>query len=132
MRRDHVYLGASFGVFTADTEVSLAEQNTGRIEIGDITTPLPVIGVRGEYEFAERWTFRASGEFFFLEYEDSEGSLVDLYAGIDYEVLDFLEIGIGINSVELDVDVSASKFQGSLDYRYTGGLVFFKLNFGGQ
>ncbi len=132
IRRDRGYLGASFGVYSNDTKISLTEQNTGRTEAGDITAPLPVLGLRGQYDLTERWTFRASGEFFYLEFEDADGSLVDLYAGIEYAVRDFLDIGIGINSVELDVDVSGSRFQGSLDWRYTGGLVFFKLNFGAQ
>lgn len=129
MRRENGYLGGSIGVYVADTKVSLVEQSLGQAEVGDITAPLPVIGLRGEYEFADRWKFRASGEFFFVEYEDIDGSLVDLYAGVDYEVLDYMSIGLGINSVALDVDALDSEFQGSLDWSYTGGLIFFKFDF---
>lgn len=129
MQRDNGYLGATFGVYTADTKVSVAEPTLGQVDAGDITAPLPVIGLRGEYEFAERWKIRASGEFFFLEYEDIDGSLVDLYAGVDYAILDHLSIGLGINSVSLDVNASGSDFRGSIDWKYTGGLVFFKFDF---
>ena len=129
MPRDEGYLGATIGLYTADTKVSLSEQNLGQAEVGDVTAPLPVIGLRGEYEFADKWTFRASGEFFFIEYEDIDGSLVDLYAGLDYSVTDSISVGLGVNSVALDVDASQSSFQGSLDWKYTGGLLFLKFDF---
>jgi len=129
MRRENGYLGATIGIYAADTKVGLSEQNLGQAEVGDITAPLPVIGLRGEREFADNWTFRASGEFFFIEYEDIDGSLVDLYAGLDYAVTDSMSIGLGVNSVALDVDASQSSFQGSLDWKYTGGLLFLKLDF---
>lgn len=129
MRRDSGYLGATAGLYVADTKAGLAEQSLGQAEIGDITAPLPVIGLRGEYMFADRWKFRASGEFFFVEYEDVDGSLVDLYLGVDYAVFDHASIGIGVNSVALDVDATGSRFQGSLDWNYTGGLIFVKFDF---
>ncbi len=80
MRRESGYLGATAGLYIADTKASLAEQNLGQAEVGDITAPMPVIGLRGRYELSDRWTVRASGEFFFIEYNDIDGSLVDLYA----------------------------------------------------
>lgn len=129
MRRENGYLGATFGVYTADTKIGLSEPNLGQAEVGDITAPLPVIGLRGEYEFADKWTFRASGEFFFVEFDDIDGSLVDIYAGVDYSVTNRMSVGLGVNSVALDVDASKTSFQGSLDWKYTGGLLFLKFDF---
>ena len=129
LRRDEGYLGATAGLYVADAKVSLAEQNLGSAEVGDVTAPLPVIGLRGEYQFADRWTFRGSGEFFFVEVNDIKGSLVDIYLGVDYEVLDYLSIGLGVNAVTLDVDASKTRFQGELDWEYSGGLLFFKFDF---
>lgn len=129
MRRENGYLGATVGLYTADTKIALSEQTLGQTEVGDITAPLPVIGLRGEYEFADKWSFRASGEFFVVEFDDIEGSLVDLYAGVDYAIRDSISVGLGVNSVNLDVDASQSSFQGSLDWRYTGGLLFLKFDF---
>lgn len=128
-RRDNGYIGTTIGLYTADAKVSLAEPSLGQSEIGDITAPLPVIGLRGEYEFTDRWSVRASGEFFFIEYNDIDGSLVDIYAGIDFALLDSVSVGLGVNSVNLNVDASKSGFQGSLDWNYTGGLLFVKFDF---
>jgi hypothetical protein len=86
-------------------------------------------GRRGEYALSDRWSFRASGEFFFVEYENVDGSLVDLYAGIDYSVLDNLSVGFGINSVNLNVEATKSRFRGGIDWRYSGALAFLKFDF---
>lgn len=129
LHADDGYLGATVGLYVADSSASLAEQNIGQAEIGELTAPLPVVGLRGERKLSERWTFRASGEFFFIEYDNIDGSLVDLYAGFDYRVLDNLSLGIGFNSVNFDVDAAQSGFDGALDWRYSGALVFLKFNF---
>jgi len=129
MQRDKGYLGATFGIYTADTKISLSEQNLGQAEIGDITAPLPVIGLRGDYKINDKWTFRGSGEFFFVEFDNIDGSLVDLYAGLDYSLTDSMSVGLGFNSVNLNVDASKSSFQGSLDWKYAGGLLFLKFDF---
>ncbi len=123
------YLGASFGLHLADLRTSLAVQNIGQAEVGSLTTPLPVIGLRGERRLSERWTFHASGEFFFVEFDNIDGSLVDIYVGLDYSVLDKLSIGAGFNSVTFDVDATKGGFSGALDWQYSGALVFLKFNF---
>lgn len=129
VRSENGYLGGTAGLYVADSRASLAEESVGIAEVGELTAPLPVIGLRGQYALSDRWSFRASGEFFFIEYDNIDGSLVDVYAGLDYHVLDFLSIGLGFNSVTIDVDTSQNDFQGGLDWQYSGGLVFFKFDF---
>ena len=129
LRREKGYMGLSGGLYVADVAVKLSAQNLAEEEGGDVTAPLPVIGLRGEYRFTDKWTFRASGELFGLEYEAMDGSLIDLYAGIDYRLFEHVAIGAALNSVRLDVDVSSRKLNGSLDWQYDGGLLFLKFDF---
>ena len=129
LRREKGYLGLTGGLYIADVAVHLSAQNIADRAGGGVTAPLPVIGLRGEYRFTDKWIFRASAELFGLEYEAMEGSLVDLYAGIDYRLFEHVAIGVGLNSVKLDVDVSDSNLAGSLDWQYEGGLIFFKFDF---
>jgi hypothetical protein len=128
-RREKGYLGITGGLYVADVAATLSAENIADKAGGDVTAPLPVIGLRGEYRFTDKWIFRASGELFALEFEAMEGSLVDLYAGIDYRLFEHVAIGVGLNSVKLDVDVSDSKLAGSLDWQYDGALLFFKFDF---
>ena len=129
MRRDKGFLGASAGLYVADFATTLDAPALGQREVGDGTAPLPVFGLRGEYHFTEHWVFRASGEFFVLEYDKWDGSLVDLYAGIDYRFTKRFAVGAAINSVTFDIGVSEDNFNGNVDWGYLGGLIFLKFGF---
>jgi len=129
LRREKGYLGFTGGLYVADLGAYLSAENIVDGAGGGVTAPLPVIGLRGEYRFTDKWIFRASGELFGLEYEAFDGSLVDLYAGIDYRMFEHVAIGLGLNSVKLDVDISDSDLAGSLDWQYEGVLLFFKFDF---
>ena len=129
LRREKGYLGVTGGLYIADVAAYLSAQDIAEREGGEVTAPLPVVGLRGEYHLADKWTLRGSGEFFAIEFEAMDGSLIDLYAGIDYKLFEHAAIGLGLNSVRLDVDVTASDLTGALDWQYDGVLLFFKFDF---
>ncbi len=129
MRRDKGYLGLTAGLYIADFGTRLEAEAIGALESDEVTAPLPVFGLRGQYDFTEKLSFRASGEIFALEYEDYSGSLYDIYAGLDYQFFKHVAIGIGVNSVKLNIGISKDNFNGDIDWRYDGGLVFFKFDF---
>ena len=129
LRRDKGYLGVTAGLYVADVGISLAPQSIGRSSSGGVTAPLPVVGLRGQYDLAEKWSLRGSAEIFAIEYGDFSGSLYDVYAGLDYQLTRHVAVGLGLNSVKLNVGVDKSNFSGDLDWRYDGGLLFLKFNF---
>ena len=129
MRRDKGYLGLTAGLYIADFRTRLEAEAIGALESDGVTAPLPVIGLRGQYDFTEKLSFRASGEIFAIEYEEYSGSLYDIYAGLDYQFFKHVAIGIGINAVRINIEISKDRFNGDLDWRYDGGLVFFKFDF---
>ena len=127
--RENGFLGITAGLYVADTGITLAATNFDQAEKGDLTAPLPVIGLRGEYRLSDKWALRASGEFFALEYEDIDGSLVDLYAGIDYRFTRHFAMGLGYNSVTIEVKASGDNVTGNIDWQYAGALLYAKLDF---
>ena len=129
LRRDTGFLGLSAGLYIMDIGISLDGPILDQRNAADLTAPLPVIGLRGEYYFTEKWTLRGSAELFALEYNDWDGSLYDLYAGVDYQALDWMAVGLGVNSVLMDLNVTKDNFAGSLDWGYTGALLYFKFVF---
>ena len=129
LKRHRSFLGATVGLYVADIGASLFAPNIGSRESSDLTAPLPVIGLRGEYRFAERWSLRGSGEIFAIEYGDYDGSLYDLFVGIDFSATDTIAVGVGINSVKLDVGVTKSGFQGDVDWQYDGAMAYLKFDF---
>ncbi len=129
MRRQDWYLGLTGGLYVLDIGTSIGEASLGQRSSGGTTAPLPVFGFRGQYDFSENWAFRGSAEFFALDYGNYSGNLSDLYLGVDYRFSKHASVGVGINSVRLDVGVDETNFNGDLDWRYDGGLLFFKFDF---
>lgn len=129
LKRDRSFLGATVGLYIADIGATLSGSGGGSVESNSLTAPLPVAGLRGEYRFAERWSLRGSGEFFAIDYGDYDGSLVDLFLGVDFSVTEAIAVGLGVNSVTIDVGVSKSGFRGDLDWEYDGAMAYVKFDF---
>ena len=130
IQRDKGFLGLTGGLYIMDTGLSLSEPTLGTAESRAITAPLPVIGFRGEYDMTPRWTLRGSAEFFAVEYQDVDGSLVDLYAGVDFAVTDHFAVGLAYNKVTIDVESADSGFLGIIDWSYQGVLLGLRFDFG--
>lgn len=128
-RKEKNFLGATAGLYIADTGTSLSAANIGAREVASATAPLPVFGLRGQHYFSDKWSFRASAEFFLFEYEDWDGDLMDVYAGLDYQFSDKIAFGAGFNSVTFDLGVSKENFTGNVDWGYRGGMVFLRASF---
>ncbi len=128
--RNNGYLGLTAGLYTADTKSSLSEPTLGVAETRSITAPLPVVGLRGEYQLSQWWTLRGSAEFFAIEVDNVDGQLTDLHVGIDYRPAKRWAVGLGYNSVRIEVDSTKAAFTGSLDWAYDGALLYLKLGFG--
>ena len=129
MRRDSGYLGLTAGLYTADIDTSISAESIGRSSSSGFTAPLPVLGLRGQYDLSERWSLRGSAEVFAVEYGDFSGSLYDVYAGVDYQITNHIAVGAGVNLVNINVGVSKPNLDGDLDWRYDGGLLFLKFDF---
>jgi len=129
LQRDSGYLGVTGGLYIADIGTTLAAESIGQVSGAGVTAPLPVVGMRGEYYFSDKWSFRGSAEIFAVDYGDYSGSLYDIYAGIDYQLFENMALGLGLNSVKLNVGVEKAGFNGDVDWRYDGALAFIKLNF---
>lgn len=129
LQRDQNYLGLTAGLYVADIGTRLAAESIGAVSGSGLTAPLPVIGLQGRYDLTSRWSCRGSAEIFAIDYSDYSGSLYDLYAGLDYRLGRHWAIGAGYNLSKINAGVTADRFNGDLDWRYGGGLLFVKLDF---
>jgi hypothetical protein len=121
MHRDKGYLGLTAGLYVGEIGMTLTAEAIGEIESNDLTAPLPVIGLRGQYDFTKKLSFRASGEVFSLDYEGFDGSLYDFYAGLDYQLFKHLALGVGVNSVRLVTD--AGSVRGELNIKFKWEMI---------
>ena len=129
LRAERGYLGVTAGLYVADIGTLLSAEASALSSSGRVTAPLPVIGLRGQYDLGDKWTLRGSAEVFALEYGDYSGSLYDVYAGIDYQLTRHVALGVGVNSVRINVGITKPSLDGDLIWRYDGGLLFLKFDF---
>jgi len=128
------YLGFNAGFYIASTEVSLAAVGpsfSANRESEDLTAPLPVFGLRGEFEVTDRITLGGAAQFFKIEIDDTSGSLRDIYIGADYSFKENYAIGLAYNDVTMRITAEEDGgFRGELDWGYDGWLIYFKAGFG--
>lgn len=52
-----------------------------------------------------------------------------MYAGVDYKLSESGAIGLGLNSVKMDIGVEKNNLNGAVDWRYDGAILFYKYGF---
>ena len=127
--RKNNYLGLTGGLYVADIGLSLRLRLPGDQEVGDLTAPLPVVGFRGEYYLSKRWRTHASAEWFLLDAGDYHGSLQDILVGIDFRLFEQAAIGLGFNSMQMDLDATKKVLRADLRWKYAGVFAYLQFSF---
>ena len=131
LARERGFLGVTAGLYVMQTKLSLRDSRVGAAESEDLTAPLPVIGVRGDYFIGERFTLRGAAQWFGLETDDVDGTLRDFYIGADYGFGDRMAVGLAYNQVSMRIRAQDEDgLRGRLDWGYDGLLLYFKVAFG--
>ena len=126
------FIGVTAGLYVAQTELSLSQATLGTAQKQDLTAPLPVIGVRGQYAITDRIKLRGSLEVFGIETGDVSGHLSDFNVAADYGFGKRFAVGLAYNDVGMDIDASegVSGFRGALDWGYSGWLLYLNVDIG--
>jgi hypothetical protein len=131
LRRDTYEVSGSIGAHLLDFSTKFTGDGTvngrpiaGAQEQGDTSAPLPVLGLRGMWKFADNWYADAQGQWFGVEVDQIDGSLVDLRLGVTWMFMKNVGVGAGWNHFKVDVDASKKSFDGSLDWTYSGAQLF--------
>lgn len=133
---DRFDLAASAGLFVIPIDYSIKATNLleGHEE-DSVTAPLPVIGLRGDFAITPKLFLKSNIDFFYLEYDNYEGSIIDIRMAIEYNL--FKNIGFGLGFEHLQVDVEAKgdsdfpgvNFNGNILFNYSGVLLYTKIYF---
>ena len=95
----------------------------------DVTAPLPVIGLSGEWAFAPNWKLIGSLGGFKVKVSDVDASVFDGTIAVDYRILRNFGVGVGYSWLKLKGDVSKSDWNGSLNWRTDGIQIYGSLVF---
>jgi hypothetical protein len=131
LNRERGYLGITGGLYVSSTKISLSEATLGTAESESLTAPLPVIGLRGDYEITERITLHGAAQWFGIDTGDVKGRLLDTYVGADYTFGRRVAVGLAYNDVSMSITAEEGQgFNGALDWGYDGILLYLKVDFG--
>ena len=129
--KDRGWLGVTAGLYIAETSFALSQPSLGRAESEDITAPLPLFGLRGDYAINDRITLRGAAQWFSLDTGDVDGRLTDFYVGADYGFGQRMAVGLAYNKVSMNIGAQEEDgFEGRLDWGYDGLMLYFKMDFG--
>ena len=132
--KERGFVGLTAGLYVAQTMLSLSEATLGTAQTEDLTAPLPVIGVRGQYAITDRIKLRGSLEVFGIDTGDVSGHLNDFNIAADYGFGKRFAVGLAYNDVAMDIDASegGSGFRGALDWGYSGWLLYLNVDIGNR
>ena len=137
LRRDNYELDASIGLHYTDLSSSLkakVEASGGTLtedisNSASVAAPLPVFGLRGIWDLSHNFWLDATAQFFALSIDQYDGNLQDYRVLVTWQPKTWLGVGLGYNRFSIDVDVDTSNFDGSLDWTYSGPMLFYSASF---
>lgn len=119
--------------FSAEGSASLGTQDFARDSTSDADVPLPLLGLRYDHHFSERWSVGASAAVFALQFgEDTwsfEGSLWSVRLHAEYRFARNFAIGAALDGFDVSVDLSSGSWNGGFDYGYWGPQVYLTARF---
>ena len=121
-------IGVGLGLHVAAYDVGLTSNSVGS-EQQDVTAPLPVLSVYGQFALTDHWAVSARLDRLSLSYQNYDGSLTAM--GIDLMYQPFRHVGFGIAYRDLFIDLQAeadgrtAKFKQS----FQGPMLFMNFSF---
>ncbi len=85
--------------------------------------PLPNIGAWYVRSLSDRWAVKLRADWFGASYDDYDGELINLSAGINYKVFEHVGLGVSYNYFKLDVGVDKQNWRGEVKTVYDGVFV---------
>jgi len=132
---DRMDLAGSFGLFVMPIKFEMSASGLGSSE-GDFnfTAPLPALGLRGDFAITPRWFLRTNLDFFYLEYQNFRGALVDARIAVEYNPWEHFGLGLGLDSFKLRLDATDNDypgvdFQGSVKSQFLGVQLYARYFF---
>lgn len=131
LARDRGWLGVTGGLYVAKTTMTLSQATLGQYESEDLTAPLPLFGLRGDWAATDRITLRGAMQWFAFQTPDVDGRLTDFYVGADYSFGERMAVGLAYDRVSNNIGAKEDNgFNGRLQWGYDGLLLYFKMDFG--
>ena len=117
--------GIHFTSFEASINDSLLGLNDGN----DGLAPLPMLGLRYQHRFSDRWSMGIRAEFLDQEYDGTDGKIENFAWHGVYKFRKKWAFLFGYSLYDLEVSEEAGGFRGSITYRYKGPSISLAAGF---
>jgi predicted porin len=128
-------LAATIGVhwsrisFKAQGSASLNNSDFNADVTADADLPLPLIGLRYDHNFSQRWSAGLQGGYFPLTFGSLDGDIWTARAHVEYRFSKHVGLGFAVEGFQLDVESSQGSWQGEVKYSYWGPQIYLKSRF---
>jgi hypothetical protein len=127
--------GGALGLHSTDFKMSLSGQGNGPAGLGfqsegrNQLVPLPTLGLYGTYMMSDQWMLRGRVDYLSLNYEQYNGSLVNVMAAVDWRFAQHWGAGLGYRYVDYKLESSKERFHGEVDYKFKGPTLYVEVAF---
>jgi hypothetical protein len=121
-------LGVGFGLHVAAYDVSLSNNAIGT-EQEDVTAPLPVLSLYGQFALTDRWVVGGRLDRFRLKYEKYDGSLTAIGLDLTYQFSRHLGVGVAYRNLFIDLEVEGDRGLFKFDQSFQGPMLFLSASF---
>jgi opacity protein-like surface antigen len=133
MRNDTMEIGLDLGINYTTVKQSLAVKipDTPAIKdkIIDVSEPLPTIGLFFNYAFSSKWYLTTHAGAFAFDIGDIDGSVFDLFAGVEYRIWKNAGLGAAYIYNAADLTITDGGVKSDVEYDYNGPLLYLVVGF---
>jgi hypothetical protein len=120
--------GATFGLHATNISATLSAAGVATRK-GEAMAPLPTIGVYGAYALSPNWLLSGRIDYFSMNNDKIDGSLVNINTGAEYRVSRHFGVGAGYRYVDVDLSVTGSNLTVSVISKFSGPTLFAVASF---
>jgi hypothetical protein len=132
-RNQNHEVAGQIGAHITKIEAFIGLPSAGKKEGGDVTAPLPVIGLEWKAKLGEKWFSQVSYQYFGVSLEDDKysGDLSDFLAVVNYRLSRHWYVGGGFNRYVLNAELQGTnkKLKFTLKHEYNGFILHLGANF---
>jgi hypothetical protein len=139
LKRERDELAATVGLhwssvsFKAQGSASLGTQDPAADVNAKADVPLPLLGLRWDHHFSQRWSAGLQGGAFALKFGkdalDVQGGIWSAAAYAEYRFSRHFGLGLTIEGLHVNVDLSSRSWAGAIEYDYWGPQLYLKARF---
>lgn len=127
-------LGAALGLHLTNFDVSISGQGfvgasaaSTQVRRQEVLAPLPTLGLYGSFSPAPGLRLGGRVDYLKLKISDYKGGLTAAEASIAYRIHKNVGIGAMYRYVDYTLDVTKERWNGSIDYQFSGPIIFLEL-----